>query len=159
MRLRFHRLAQPFDILFCSDLINLAELRAFAGSALANIPIVLYFHENQFSYPVQPPNQVDRHLAFNNLSSAAAADEIWWNSSFNQREFLDSVKDYTQRFRDYDFSAYVEAVELKSLVFPPGIDLVSASPESKQSAYHLLGGALGERQSPSHILQGGKDPD
>ena len=119
------QLDQPFEVLFCSDLINLAELKAFAGSALDNIPIVLYFHENQFSYPVQPPNQIDRHLAFNNLSSAAAADEIWWNSSFNQREFLDSVKDYIQRFRDYDFSTYVKAVELKSLIFPPGIDLVT----------------------------------
>ena len=119
------RLEQSFDILFCSDLINLAELKALSGSKLANIPIVLYFHENQFSYPVQPPNQINRHLAFHNLTSAAVADMIWWNSFFNKKQFLAAVQDYTQRFQDYDFSSYLEDVESKSIVFSPGVDLVA----------------------------------
>ena len=126
-----HQLDQSFDVLFCSDLINLAELKSFAGPRLDNIPVVLYFHENQFSYPVQPPNQIDLHLAFSNLTSATVADEIWWNSSFNQSQFLNAVKTYTQRFPDYDFSSYLKAVKAKSLIFPPGIELiVPARPET-----------------------------
>ena len=120
-----HQLNQEFDILFCSDLINLAELKALSGDRLNGLPLVLYFHENQFSYPVQAPNQVDRNLAFRNLTSASVADEIWWNSAFNQTQFIDSVKTYTQGFKDYDFSYYLEDVALRSLVFPPGVDVVA----------------------------------
>lgn len=112
-----------YDAIFCSDLINFAEFKSLLTPELNKLPSVLYFHENQFSYPVQPPNQIDQHLAFCNLTSAVAADQIWWNSRFNQQQFLRATKQYTQRFDDYDFQPYLNKIRTDSHVFHPGVDL------------------------------------
>ena len=114
-----------YDVIFCSDLINLAELKSLLSAELRELPCVLYFHENQFSYPVHPPNQIDQHLAFCNLTSAVAADQIWWNSRFNQQQFLSAAGQYTQRFNDYDFQSYLRKIRTNSHVFSPGVDLIA----------------------------------
>jgi len=114
-----------YDAIFCSDLINFAELKSLLTLELSELPCVLYFHENQFSYPVQPPNRIDQHLAFCNLTSAVAADQIWWNSGFNQQQFLQATEQYTQRFADYDFQPYLNKILTCSHILYPGVDLVA----------------------------------
>ena len=44
---------ERWDCLFCSDMLNLAELKGLAPRILGSLPSVLYFHENQLTYPVQ----------------------------------------------------------------------------------------------------------
>ena len=115
--------SKPIDVLFCTDLINLADLIALTANRLTTTPIVLYFHENQFTYPVQPPNKIDQNLAFQNLTSAIAATEIWWNSQFNQTQFQRAASEFTNRLSDYDFSIYLESCQSKSKIFYPAVDL------------------------------------
>ena len=43
-------LAQAYDLLIATSMVDLATLRGLVPS-LAEIPSVLYFHENQFEYP------------------------------------------------------------------------------------------------------------
>ena len=44
-------LSDRFDVLFCSSMLNLAELRALRPDVAA-VHTVLFFHENQLEYPV-----------------------------------------------------------------------------------------------------------
>ena len=117
------RKRQAPDLLFCSDLINLAELKSLASPCLDSIPIVLYFHENQFTYPVQPPNQIDKNLAFHNLTSAAVATDVWWNSKFNLSEFLEAANQFVSNYTEYNFPQYLAEIQSKSRVHYPAVDL------------------------------------
>ncbi|MDO9107435.1 MAG: DUF3524 domain-containing protein, partial [Coriobacteriia bacterium] len=40
-----------YDVVYASTFVNLAELYGMAGPALAGVPSVVYFHENQLVYP------------------------------------------------------------------------------------------------------------
>src|SRR3954452_522809 len=73
-----------FDLLFTSEALNLSSLYQLMPG-LAKQPSVVYFHSNQLPLPsmtaLQPADLV-------NLSTAAAATEIWFNSRYHLRTFL-----------------------------------------------------------------------
>ena len=61
----------PWDLLLVSDFVNLAELMALLPPHLRHLPSVIYFHENQLTYPNQNGgDQRDLHFAFTNLTTA-----------------------------------------------------------------------------------------
>lgn len=43
-----------FDVLFCSTFLDVALLRSLLFKAGLNLPVAVYFHENQFDYPARP---------------------------------------------------------------------------------------------------------
>ena len=51
--------SQSWDLLFCSDMLNLAEFTALAPAKIARLPKVIYFHENQLTYPVRIEDERD----------------------------------------------------------------------------------------------------
>ena len=81
---------QAWDICFASDMLPLAELKGLMGPRLA-LPTVLYFHENQLTYPERFPKDRDYHFPITNLTSAAAADEVWFNSAFHRDDMLGAI--------------------------------------------------------------------
>ncbi|MCA9437392.1 MAG: DUF3524 domain-containing protein, partial [Candidatus Omnitrophica bacterium] len=62
------------DLLFCSDMLNLAELVGLLPRPLAEVPKVVYFHENQLTYPVVAESERDYHFGYTNMTTALAAD-------------------------------------------------------------------------------------
>ncbi|MBI4800183.1 MAG: DUF3524 domain-containing protein [Desulfarculus sp.] len=115
-------LQEGWDGLLCSSMLNLAELRGLCP-ALAGVPALVYFHENQLCYPA--PGQAgaaqqerDLFLAFSNLSSAQAARVVVFNSAYQRDQFLAAARDLLSRLPDAVPSALVEAIAGKSLVLP-----------------------------------------
>jgi hypothetical protein len=53
----------------------------------------MYFHENQFEYPVQPGAEKERDVQFgwSQAISCMAADLILFNSKYNLESFLDGL--------------------------------------------------------------------
>ena len=43
---------REYDRVFATDMMDVAQFKALAGPACP--PVVLYFHENQMSYPLSP---------------------------------------------------------------------------------------------------------
>ncbi|MEZ6055017.1 MAG: DUF3524 domain-containing protein, partial [Planctomycetaceae bacterium] len=41
---------QTWDVLWVTDMLNLAELRGLCDSRIRQLPVVMYFHENQLTY-------------------------------------------------------------------------------------------------------------
>ncbi|MEO1530239.1 MAG: DUF3524 domain-containing protein, partial [Planctomycetota bacterium] len=66
------------DVVLCTDMLDLPTWQGFVArrkdlAPLLAVPLVVYFHENQWAYPTAPPARVDHHYGYTNLLSAIAA--------------------------------------------------------------------------------------
>ncbi|MFT6041472.1 MAG: glycosyltransferase involved in cell wall biosynthesis [Gammaproteobacteria bacterium] len=111
------------DLLFVSDFLNLAELRALLPSKLRSIPVVCYFHENQMTYPVREGERVDVHHGLTNIHSVLAAEHTLFNSAFHRDAFLEAARGLLARVPDLELSGYGDSLERKSAVLGLGTDM------------------------------------
>ena len=91
-------LARPHDRLLATSMTDLATLRGLVP-ALAAMPAVLYFHENQFAYP-QGAGERRLEPMMVSLYGALAADSLVFNSTYNRDTFLSGVRDLLRRMPD-----------------------------------------------------------
>ena len=110
------------DAVLASDFLNLCEWRALAPPRFGSAPSLLYFHENQVTYPLGELAPRDFHYGWINLSSALAADRILFNSSFHREEFIRAVAGVLARMPDHVPEGIPERIRERSGVFPVGID-------------------------------------
>ena len=110
-----------WDLVFCTDMLNLAEFLGLAPPRLRKIPSVAYFHENQLTYPVQAPDARDLHFAFTNLTTALAATSVWFNSAYHRDQFLEALDRWLRRLPDHAPRHAAKAIRDKSEIQPPGI--------------------------------------
>ncbi len=122
-----------WDVLFATDMINLAEFRGLAPAVVATLPSVLYFHENQLTYPVRDEHERDYHFAMSNIVSALAADSVWFNSGWHRDNFCTAVRDFLARMPDHRCPATADEIAAKSQVHPPGIEPVDRATGPRRS--------------------------
>ncbi len=111
-----------WDTLFCSDMLNLAEFLGLVDESVRKLPKVAYFHENQLTYPVQVESERDYQYCMTNITTAAAADAVWFNSAFHRDEFLEAIGVFLKRMPDYQPMEVIEQIQSKSSIHPPGIN-------------------------------------
>ena len=116
---------QEWDVLFCSDMLNLAEFRGLAPRPIANLKSCLYFHENQLTYPSQQPRDWDYHFNFTNFTSAIAADAIWFNTAFHRDEMLAALVDFLHRMPDHQPLEEIDLIRNKSAIHYPGVPSIA----------------------------------
>jgi glycosyltransferase involved in cell wall biosynthesis len=113
---------QLFDRILCSSFVDVAAFRGLAPAWTGEVPLLTYFHENQFVYPVQAEDERDLHFFLTNVTTAFASDRIAFNSSYNMRTFVEGSKKLLRSSHDMRFDEPSEILEEKSRVIPPGID-------------------------------------
>ncbi|MFW6137182.1 MAG: tRNA-queuosine alpha-mannosyltransferase domain-containing protein, partial [Candidatus Aminicenantaceae bacterium] len=96
---------QP-DLIFATDMLDLTTFLAITRAHTARIPAVVYFHENQLSYPWSPDDRDilykrDRHYGFINYTTALAADGICFNSGYHRDSFFEELARLLKNFPDY----------------------------------------------------------
>jgi glycosyltransferase involved in cell wall biosynthesis len=111
-----------WDLLFCSDMLNLAEFLGLAPKEIRDLPSLLYFHENQLTYPVRTENERDYQFAMTNMTSALAAHAVWFNSAFHKDSFLRALETLLTRMPDYQPVEVISQLEAKAQVFSPGVN-------------------------------------
>lgn len=118
------------DALLVSDMTDLATLRSLLAIRGIHLPTVLYFHENQLTYPWSPSDpdpglQRDHHYGWINYTSALAADRILFNSAYHLNSFTRAIAEFLNRMPDDASPQSVDQIREKSSVCAPGIDLKS----------------------------------
>jgi glycosyltransferase involved in cell wall biosynthesis len=89
-----------------------------------SLPSVVYFHENQLTYPARTNQERDLHFGFTNFTTAVAASRVWYNSAFHRDTFLDALEQLLGSMPDYNCLDWVSKVSRKSDVYPQGIQRV-----------------------------------
>ena len=111
-----------FDAILCSTFLDVAVLRSLLTNAGIVLPLAVYFHENQFSYPGQVPDQGMYQFSAINFTSALCADYLAFNSHFNLKSFLDGVQKFLKKSTDMELRYLVATLRNKATVLYPGMD-------------------------------------
>lgn len=124
------------DLIVATDMLDLTTFLSLTRSHSAHIPVALYFHENQLTYPWSPTDQDvslkrDNHYAFINYTSALSADRIFFNSHYHQTSFLDALPKFLKSFPDKKNLATLDHLKQKSSVLHLGMDLYGSFTPSK----------------------------
>ena len=104
--------------LIVSSLMSLSDLKALWRGPFP--PALLYFHENQFSYPLSPGETMDYQYGFTHIASALAADRVLFNSAYHRRTFLNALPGFIRMMPDCRPGGLPEAIAAKSEVVYPG---------------------------------------
>ncbi|MEE8437897.1 MAG: DUF3524 domain-containing protein, partial [Candidatus Neomarinimicrobiota bacterium] len=117
------------DLLVASDMLDLTTFMALTGnSKRPKVPAVVYFHENQLSYPWSPSDRDviekrDHHYGFINITSALASDHNFFNSNYHLESFLTSAGRLLKQFPDFNELGSVEKIRNKSSILHLGLEL------------------------------------
>lgn len=112
------------ELIICTDMMDAALFRSLLSPAARSVPVAVYFHENQLTFPSgqsEPPPDWDRHYAFMNIASALSADAVWFNSAYHRAAFLQAVPKYISSMPDLKMTVELAEFREKSAVLPLGV--------------------------------------
>jgi glycosyltransferase involved in cell wall biosynthesis len=154
---------ESFDGILTSTFLDVAVLRSLLAAQGICLPLAIYFHENQFSYPGQMYDPSMLQFASINFNSALCADRLAFNSRYNLETFLSGIRFYLKKSADMELCHLEEQIQAKSVILYPGIDfrqidaLLEGTPAEEQ------GGKEGANKEPvivwNHRWEHDKDPE
>ena len=112
----------PFDVVFASTFVNLAEFRGLVGREVASAPAIVYFHENQLAYPNRHTAEWDFQFPLTNITSALCAERCVFNTAWNRDRFCEEIPTFLREFPDHHPKGVAEAIRDKALVIAPPFD-------------------------------------
>lgn len=113
---------RPFDLVLASTFLNLAEFRGLSGARIAEVPAIVYFHENQLVYPNRHTADWDFQFPLTNITSALSAETCVFNSRYNLEGFCGQIPGFIREFPDHHPKGLAEAIAAKSCVIAPPFD-------------------------------------
>lgn len=145
---RFLEMDLP-DLILATDMLDLTTFLTLTRPDTAHIPVVLYMHENQLTYPLpadkttgpmrRQMGERDHHYVFINYSSMLAADAVIFNSQYHLDSWFKALPNYLKHFPEYNELNSIDILKAKSSVLPVGIDFsrFDIDPDSKPSSFIL----------------------
>ncbi len=126
---QFNELKYTPDLILATSMLDLTTFLALTREKSNGIPVAMYFHENQLTYPWSPQdrdvkNKRDNHYAFINYVSALAADQIFFNSEYHRESFLGALPAFLNQLPDRKGKESIERIKAKSKVLLLGMDLI-----------------------------------
>ncbi len=119
---RLYESGARWDLIFASTFLNLAEFKGLAGDAVAGVPAIVYFHENQLVYPVRHEAEWDLQFPLTNITSALAADACLFNTQWNLDAFIGAIPGFLRQFPDHHPQGVAERIAAMSSVLAPPFD-------------------------------------
>lgn len=116
------RSGERFDLVLCSTFLDVAVFRGLAPSWVNDVPVLTYFHENQFAYPVRAGLERDFHFALTNVTTALASTSVAFNSTYNLESFLGGAADLLRHAGDMRMEDPAGVIRDKARVLPIGMD-------------------------------------
>ncbi len=145
-------LEADYDLLIATSMTDLATLRGLVP-ALGRLPTLLYFHENQFDYPVGDHRHGLLEAQMVSLYAALAADRVVFNSAYNRDSFLAGLGALLRRLPDFTPPETLELITRRSSVLPVPLQLPGRS-EVADGGLWRVSGCPGQR--PLRLLWSGR---
>lgn len=133
--------AEDADVVLATDILDLATYVGLSRRNKPPVPIALYFHENQLTYPLSDDpcrgamrrqrGERDLHYAWINYTSLLAADLAVWNSRHHLEEFFDELPRLLRHFPDARERLPIETLRDRCVVLPPGVPLPEPPPRGE----------------------------
>lgn len=118
--------ADPPDLLVVSDYLELPAFYGFLGETWSRVPAILYFHENQLTYPgnreVLDPDR-DLQFGFTNVLSCLRAAGIVFNSRFHRRDFEAAAGELLAVLPHPNPREELERALSGARLIPPGVEI------------------------------------
>jgi glycosyltransferase involved in cell wall biosynthesis len=118
--LQSEQLNADYDLLVATSMTDLSALRGLCPS-LCRLPTLVYFHENQFAYPVSAQQRQGVEPQMLNLYTALAADKVLFNSDYNRQTFIEGADRLLAKLPDFSPRSEVMNRLSDSEVLPVGI--------------------------------------
>lgn len=118
----------PYDGVITSALMSLSDFKTLSGPNCP--PALVYFHENQITYPLAPGESMDVHFGFTDITTGLAANRILFNSETHRKIFFDALPGFLKMMPEYRPHWVVEAIRNKSDVLYPGCHFPATLPPS-----------------------------
>ena len=119
------------DVILATSMVDVAGLRGMLARDGVDIPVALYMHENQITYPPLGRNRTERLYGLVNWTSLLAADSIAFNSAFHYDEVMDALPLLLREMPDERHDHLLPEVEHRSGVLPVGCTLSDVGPGDK----------------------------
>jgi len=107
-----------YDGLIVTDLMSLSDFKALYPAPCT--PSLVYFHENQLTYPLAPGETMDFQFGFTNISTALAADRILFNSLTHFDAFFSALPGFLKMMPEFQPKWVTGQIRDKSDVLCPG---------------------------------------
>ncbi len=132
------------DLILATDMLDLTTFLSLTRERTAQIPVAVYFHENQISYPWSAGDRDilhkrDKHYGFINYVSALAANSVLFNSSYHRESFLAELPKLLKHFPDFREFHNIQVIEEKSHVLHLGMDLFSLDAQKPDLGSQIRG--------------------
>ena len=111
------------DLLLTTDMLDVTTFLALTRDLTYALPVALYMHENQLTYPPRPGEKRDLHYGFINYASMLASNLILFNSRYHLEAWFEELPRLLKHFPDYNELQTVGELRARSRVLPLGLDL------------------------------------
>jgi len=112
-----------YDVIIASGLMSLVDFKALAGPQCP--PTLVYFHENQLTYPLAPGESMDYQFGFTDITTALAADVIRFNSRTHSDAFFEVLPEFINMMPEYRPRWVIETIRQKAGVIYPGVEIAN----------------------------------
>ena len=104
--------------LITTDLMSLSDFKALSRGGCP--PALVYFHENQFTYPLAPGEHMDYQFGFTDITTALAADRVLFNSQTHNNGFFKALPGFVKMMPEYRPKWIIDEIRSKADVLYPG---------------------------------------
>lgn len=111
-----------FDVLIATDMLDLPTFLALTRPRFDRVPVLAYFHENQFTYPRIRGTKLNSWFGQVNYATALAADGVAFNSAYHRDDFLGALRTLAKQPNNWLVPETIDAVASKTSVLPVGLD-------------------------------------
>lgn len=107
-----------YNGIIITDLMSLSDFKALCKEKCP--PTLVYFHENQLTYPLAPGEHKDYQFGFTDITTALSAEMIVFNSRTHLDAFFSILPDFLNMMPEYRPEWVIEEIRNKTDVLYPG---------------------------------------
>lgn len=114
---------EEIDLLLISSMANLPAFLALTNPRFANVPKVVYMHENPFTQPLPDDEERDLTFCYINYLTMLAGDRLLFSSHFHRDDFMNALPGFLDNYPGENHLAKIDEIADKSVVCYPGLNL------------------------------------